>query len=394
MIARLRASLTVVWLAALLPAVFVASSARAAVGPPVPPVAPPKAAVVVDAGTGAVLTAVNDRTPVPVASAIKIFTALVVHQLVKPTDRVPISRRAAGMPARKLNLKAGQRWTGDALLHAMLLASANDAAVAMAEQAGGGTTSGYERLFRAEVRALRLQDRPTMRDPAGLDDEFSVDGGNLMSARDLAIVARAFLARPDLAQIVREPEYRFAGGDGHQHRVANHNRFLGMYPGAIGVKTGHTKRSGYTLVAAARRAGHTLIAVVVDSGTTIEQASRMLDRGFAAVRGRARALAYLPGPERAARPGSGPVRVARRSTRRSDGRAPGKVPAGRPEGHGGSPTAPVVAGMVLVGLVGMVVLRRQEVLRRQRARARARATRGGSARRPVGAYASRPVHRR
>ena len=103
------------------------------------------------------------------ASAIKLFTALVVDGLVKPTDLVPISKRAASMPYLKLSAKAGQHWRADGLLHAMLLASANDAAVAMAEQAGRGTKGGYERLFTSEAAALHLQDSPTLQDPAGLD---------------------------------------------------------------------------------------------------------------------------------------------------------------------------------------------------------------------------------
>ena len=210
---RIAGGLTAVVVAFVSVLIVSGGQAEAASSPPKPVVRLPaaKAAVVVDAGTGAVLAASNDRTPVPVASAIKIFTALVVQHRVKPADAVPISARAASMPFLKMSAKAGQRWKADGLMHALLLASANDAAVALAERAGGGTTAGYQRLFRSEAKTLHLQDGPTLQDPAGLDDEFSVGGGNLISARDLAIVARAFLRQPDLASIVKLPEYRFRG---------------------------------------------------------------------------------------------------------------------------------------------------------------------------------------
>ena len=372
--------------------------------PPTVPLPPSKAAVVVDAGTGGVLQASNDRTPVAVASAFKIFTALVVHRLVRPTQLVRISKRAAGMPARKINVKAGQRWTADGLLHSMLLASANDAAVAMAEKAGG-STAGYERLFRAEARSLQLQDHPTLHDPAGLDDEFSVDGGNLISARDLAIVARAFLRQADLASIVELPEYRFAGGDGVQHRVVNHNRFLRTYPGAIGMKTGFTRRSGYTLVAAARRNGHTLIAIVVQSANTIQEASGLLDAGFAKLRRHGRVLGYLPGADRPTVPRHRSDSTARREVapalRRDRRSAPVQASAGTPVNQGWT-LAGVLEGVLLIVcvLVAVVAFRRREVVRRreaarrQRERERIRAAAGDAiARRPLGATASQRSQR-
>lgn len=341
--------------------------------------------MVVDADTGAVLEAVNDRTPVPVASAIKLFTALVVDPRVKPTDLVPISVRAASMPYLKMSAKPGQRWPADGLLHAMLIASANDAAVALAERAGGGTTAGYRRLFRSEARTLGLRDAPVLQDPAGLDDEFSVGGGNLISARDLAIVARAFLRVPELASIAQLADYRFLGGDGQQHRVRNHDRFVGTYPGAIGLKTGYTKRSGYTLVAAARRNGHTLIAVVVQSANTVQEASGLLDAGFAAVRHGGRNVGHLPEP--GALPAASVPDRARSARRRASPAAkveapaqPVRVSSGRRDNEGWSSTGALQAALlVMLALGGAVFLRRREVVRRREA-ARRRRARARSAR--------------
>lgn len=353
------------------------------------PLTPAKARVVVDAGTGAILEAANDRTPLPVASAIKLLTALVVEPRVKSTDSVRISKRAAGMPALKLPTKAGQRWGADGLLHAMLLASANDAAVALAERAGGGTTRGYHDLFRAEARILHLQDAPTLQDPAGLDDEFSVGGGNLISARDMAIVARAFLGRRDLAAIVRLSEYRFTGGDGKPHRVVSHDRFIRTYPGAIGLKTGYTRRSGYTLVAAARRDGHTLIAVVIQSANTVQEAGDLLDAGFAMVRRGGRGLGHLPEPGPAVGPaatrnGSAPGRQT--ALTRTDGARPVPVTASTPTtaNAGWSATGALQAAALIACFVAaLVVVRRRAVVRRRNAmqrRRRREATRRSAAR--------------
>jgi D-alanyl-D-alanine carboxypeptidase len=244
------------------------------------PPPPPKAAILVDADTGAVLYAANEREARPVASLSKIITALAVtHALQAGTD-IPVSLKAEGMPARKINMKAGQVWTLEDSLASMMLSSANDAAVALAERVSGNLEEFEQELGRT-ARRLGLEDDPVLRDPAGLDDEFSVGGGNLISARDLAIAARALLGEKRLAGLVALPEIRFVGGDGIQHHLTNHNRLLRTYPGAIGVKTGYTKRSGRCLVAAAQRDGRTMIAVVVDTYDMYGAAAALLDKGFA-----------------------------------------------------------------------------------------------------------------
>jgi D-alanyl-D-alanine carboxypeptidase len=245
-----------------------------------PPPPPPKAWVLVDADTGAVISASNDREAKPVASLSKIVTALAITHALKPGSDIPVSLKAEGMPARKINMKAGQVWTLEDSLTSMMLSSANDAAVAMAERVSGSLEEFVGELAATADR-IGLQDDPVLQDPAGLDDEFSVGGGNLISARDLAIAARALLKERRLAQLVASVDARFLGGDGIQHHLTNHNRLLKTYTGAIGVKTGFTKRSGRCLVAAAQRDGRTMIAVVIDTYDIYGYASRLLDQGFA-----------------------------------------------------------------------------------------------------------------
>ncbi len=274
-----------VWVGALVVAMSTVSpapvaSAAPAVAAPAGPTA--KASITFDVDTGKVIDAGNAREPVGVASTIKLLTALIVEANVPMDDEVPITRQAADVSPLKLTMEPGSHWRAGDLLHAMLIASLNDTAMALAIEAGGGSMAGFHRQVAAEARLLGLADHPKVQDPTGLDGPDSVGGGNLISARDLAIVTRAFLSNPALAAIVEMPSYHFTGGDGRPHVVYNHNAFLNIYPGAIGVKTGYTDRTGHSLVAAATRDGRTLATVVIGSPDPVGFATAHLDAAFAA----------------------------------------------------------------------------------------------------------------
>jgi serine-type D-Ala-D-Ala carboxypeptidase (penicillin-binding protein 5/6) len=243
--------------------------------------APAKAWVLVDGDTGNVLDASNDRVPLPPASLTKVMTAVAAIENLPANNQVPVSDRAASMPADKLFMKPGQVWTLDQMVHALLLSSANDAAVALAEKAGG-TVEGFQGMLALTADDLGMADNAVLNDPAGLDGPEGVGGGNLVSARDLAIAARALLNQPVLASIVATPVYYFDGPDGVHHRLTNHNKFfLTTYAGAIGMKTGYTSRAGYCLIAAARRDGRTMLAVVLHGNNPNQTARDLLDKGFA-----------------------------------------------------------------------------------------------------------------
>jgi D-alanyl-D-alanine carboxypeptidase len=280
--ARKLAALAAAVLAGMLAVVLatVAPAHAQTVTTPLPPPPLPKSWIVVDADSGAVIDAGNDRAPVPAASVFKLFTALLTVENLKPHTPVPISTRAEGMPARKINVKAGQVWDSDDLLHALLLVSANDAAVALAERLGG-SEQGFADLMVRTAKALGLSDSPVLLDPAGLDDEFSYLGGNRISARDLAIITRAAMSYPQIMSIVALPDYRFQGGDGNGHRLLNHNRFLKTYQGAVGMKTGYTKKAGHTFIGAARRGDRTCLAVVLNAPDYYRSAAGLLDSCFA-----------------------------------------------------------------------------------------------------------------
>jgi len=241
--------------------------------------APPRAWVLVDADSGTVLSAANDHEAMPPASTAKLMTALVATEKLPPAGTIVVSQEAADQPAMKITMHAGERWPiGDAM-RSLLIVSANDAAYALAE-AASGTVQQFAKDADATARRLGMHDS-TWRDPAGLDDEFAFNGTSEASAFDLAIAARNFLAVPELAAIAKLPEYRFTGPDGTPHVLRNHDRLLGRYEGAVGLKTGYTRKAGHTLVAAATRNGRTMIAVVLAADDSYGAAGALLDQGFA-----------------------------------------------------------------------------------------------------------------
>jgi D-alanyl-D-alanine carboxypeptidase (penicillin-binding protein 5/6) len=247
----------------------------------------PAAWILVDADTGAVIDGRDERTPQLPASTIKLFTALVAIQRLPADEPIPISARAASMPARRIAAGEGQVWDLEDLLYSMLTVSANDAAVAVAERVGLGSLDGWEAVATEAAGRLGLEDEPDLSDPAGLDDEFSNGDGSAISARDMAIVARAVLADDRLMAMVGVEEHRFTGGDGIVHSVDRRNRLLDLYPGATGLKTGLTEAAGRCLVASATRDGRPMLAVLFDAPDMYLTAAALLDRGFATPAGAA-----------------------------------------------------------------------------------------------------------
>jgi D-alanyl-D-alanine carboxypeptidase len=325
---------------------------------------PPKAYIVVDQATGAVLSASNERTPLPPASLTKILTALVAVAALKPNDTVPISERAAGMPAHKLNMQTGAVWPVGEVLSSLLASSANDAAAALAERVSG-SLENFDTALDALAHHLQMGDAPTLQDAAGLDDSYSVRGGNLISARDLAIAARALLAEPRLAPIVARPITDFLGPDGIHHRLVNHNKMLTRYAGAIGMKTGFTKRAGRGLVAAATRDGRTEIAVVLNVADTYGWAGQLLDAAFA-----------QPVPRTGDRLPATPAKLhlepAAASLTRRDVAQGANAVATRPA-HDGSPIVLRIVFVLLAVLVVLWCMLRARIVVRRRRRRRRRA---------------------
>jgi D-alanyl-D-alanine carboxypeptidase len=166
------------------------------------------------------------------------------------------------------------------MLHGLLLPSGNDAAIALAQRAAGGSVRRFVGLMNARARALGLE-CTRFSSPSGF-----VDAGNHSCAGDLAALARAVLRVPRLARIVRRPSavlpFPIRGG---RLYLYNNNPLLRRgYRGTTGVKTGYTDAAGRCLVATARHGTTRLGVVLLHSPDPGRQAVRLLDRGFRANR--------------------------------------------------------------------------------------------------------------
>ena len=247
-------------------------------------------AILVDVGGGEVLWSRRGRVKAPPASLTKMLTALAVRASLD-LDRVTVaSKAAARQPARRLAMRRGQKLTVSQALKALMIVSANDVAVMLAE-AAGGSVARFSRAMDAESRRLGLR-ASSWRNPHGLDAR-----GHRSTAFDLAILARAVLEDRWLSRVVKMRRAAFTTPSGRRHRLTARSRFLLGYKGAVGVKTGFTDDAGHCLAAAATRGGRTLVAVVLRSPDNAADAGRMLDWGFR--RGRSartglRLPAYVP----------------------------------------------------------------------------------------------------
>jgi serine-type D-Ala-D-Ala carboxypeptidase (penicillin-binding protein 5/6) len=228
-----------------------AGAARAA-----PPNVDARAYTVVNASTGTVLASSHAHEQLPIASITKLMTAIVALQHLRPDDDVAVTAKAARVGESRIPLKPGQIVSVHDLLEGALIQSANDAADALAAAAAGGDIRRFVGWMNAEAQKLGLRDTNFVR-PDGLDAI-----GHVSSARDVAVLAQVAMHSPVVRDIVRKRTDTIEDG---ALRLHTWNDLLGVFPGLIGVKTGHTDAAGWCEVAAARRPGYTIYAVILGS---------------------------------------------------------------------------------------------------------------------------------
>lgn len=210
------------------------------------------------------------------ASTTKVMTALVVLDNAELTDLVTVSADAAAVGEAEVGLIAGETYTIQQLLEAMLVHSGNDAAFALAEYVAGDEAA-FVALMNEKAAQLGLT-HTAYTNPHGLDET-----GHYTSAADLATLSSVAMADPRFAAIVSMPKVEVRVGAASRSFESS-NKLLGTYEGANGIKTGWTNDAGYCLVASARRGTVGLIAVVLGTTTEndrFEQARALLDWGFA-----------------------------------------------------------------------------------------------------------------
>lgn len=231
-------------------------------------------AVLIAAEDGSVLAQKNAHARMGMASTTKILTALVALERLELDKTVKIPKEAVGIEGSSVYLVEGEELTVRELLFALMLASANDAAVALAIAACGDVESFVGRM-NEYVEQMGLENTH-LTNPHGLNDD-----DHYTTAYELALIAKKALENDTLRDIVStyKTTVRYCGKKGGRVLV-NHNKMLKLYSGAIGLKTGFTKATGRCLVSAAQKNGLTLISVTLNAPDDWNDHIRMLNFGF------------------------------------------------------------------------------------------------------------------
>jgi D-alanyl-D-alanine carboxypeptidase len=241
------------------------------------PRAQAEAQLLIEASTGKVLHAENATYPWYPASVTKLMTAYTTLRAVKEgrisfNTLLTVTRNAASMPPTHMGFKPGTHVTVDNALKMLMVKSANDMAVVIAEGVGG-SIEGFADMMNANAHRLGMT-QSNFVNPNGLPAE-----NHVTSARDLGILARALIK-----EFPEDDSYFHIHSIRYGNRVMkNYNSLLDRYPGADGMKTGFICASGYNVVASATRNGRRLIAIVLGaySGAARSQkAAQLLERGF------------------------------------------------------------------------------------------------------------------
>lgn len=239
-----------------------------------------KSAILMDAETGMVLYTKNASEALPPASVTKIMTLLLVAEAIADgnaslEDKVYVSANAASMGGSQIFIKEGEEFTVEELLKSTVIASANDAAVALAELIAGSEDAFVKRM---NERASELGMKNTYFENAtGLDDTVT---RHLTSAYDIALMSRELIKHEVVTEYSNVWQDSIRDGE---FLLTNTNRLVRYYDGCTGLKTGSTDKAGFCVSATAKRDGMHLIAVVMGAKTRDERneaARAMLDFGF------------------------------------------------------------------------------------------------------------------
>lgn len=232
------------------------------------------AAILMDGETGRILYAKQADKSMKIASLTKIMTAILAIEQGTLNEQVTVKPQAVGVEGSSIYLKKGEKIPLQTLLYGLMLRSGNDAATAIAEHIGG-SVDGFVFLMNEKAVHLGLTQTNFM-NPHGLDhpDHYS-------SAKDLAILTSYALRNPIFQEIVKTEvkQVPWPGEEWHR-KFYNKNKFLRMYKGANGVKTGFTKQAGRTLVTSATKNGRQLICVTLNDPNDWEDHKNLYQFGF------------------------------------------------------------------------------------------------------------------
>lgn len=235
-----------------------------------------QSAILINMSEDTALYEKNADQRLPMASTTKIMTAITALRYFTPDTEMTVPIEAVGTEGTSACLEEGEIYSLDELLTALLLQSANDAAVTIALNTAG-SIEGFALLMNREAKMIGLTDT-NFTNPHGLPDDE-----HYTTARELAQIAKAAMQNECISRICATKRATITSDAGKKRYFTNHNKMLGSYEGANGVKTGYTKSSGRCLVSSAKRGDVTLIAVTLHSHDDWREHTAMLDYGFNSV---------------------------------------------------------------------------------------------------------------
>ncbi len=233
-----------------------------------------KATILINGDTGEVIFGQNENEQLPMASTTKIMTALLLCEYGNFEKEITVTAEMLRVEGSSMGLLAGDRVTLHDLLYGMLLASGNDAANVTAYILGG-TVDGFVKMMNQKAAVLGLGNTH-FETPSGLDGD-----NHYTTARDLAALARYAMQNEEFAKAAASKTATLSyGNPPYKRTLSNHNKLLKTFDGAIGVKTGFTKKSGRCLVSAAKRDGKYVIAVTLNDPDDWADHQALLEYGL------------------------------------------------------------------------------------------------------------------
>lgn len=257
---------------ALILIILVPGTSIAAQNPSSKPVPRPNisapSAILINAKNGQVLYSKNPDQKRAIASTTKIMTGILAVENIPFTDNIQTSKRASGVGESEIYLTEGEIMNAENMMYALMLRSANDGAVAIAEKISG-SVENFSLLMNKKAKELKMTGS-NFTNPHGLSN-----GSHYSTARDMSTLGKYAMKNQQFRKIVAtEKKIIPWPGKPYQRVAENYNKLIGAYKEATGIKTGYTNQAGYCLVSSAKRGENEVIAVVLGAGSSDDAANQ------------------------------------------------------------------------------------------------------------------------
>lgn len=231
-----------------------------------------KAGIIIDLNANNILYEKNINQKLPVASLVKVMTAVVSLEHSDISSKFTVSSKAANIGENTMELTAGEQYTLKELLYGLVLNSGNDAAYAIAEGVAGDADT-FTTWMNDTASEIGLKNT-YFADPSGLDDS------SYSTVYDLAKLTRYAMKNKDFRNIVKTVEIELESNTHNYKYLYNQTNLLTTYPGVQGVKTGYTEEAGLCLITYANNEGHEVLGVVLGSSDRKGDMILMLDHAY------------------------------------------------------------------------------------------------------------------